>query len=204
MTNKRTIIYYKNKVMRMRCKDDEKQLKIKNAVIKLILAEGFHGVSISKIAKEAGVSPATVYVYYDSKETMLRDIYHECGEQIYAYILNRVDRSRGGAHFVESVMNAYFSYIIEYGEEFFFVEQFTSCPALVGGCCALEGDALVARLFDDLKRRQVIKNVNNQIIASVLFNPVKTIAVQHYHHEQEARQILKELVPIIQSALLLK
>ncbi len=46
----------------MRKRDDEKEKSIKEAVIKLILEEGFHGTSISKIAKVAGVSPATVYI----------------------------------------------------------------------------------------------------------------------------------------------
>ena len=50
----------------MRRKDDEKQRCIKNAVVQLILEEGFQGASVSKIAKSAGVSPATVYIYYDT------------------------------------------------------------------------------------------------------------------------------------------
>ena len=50
----------------MRRKDDDKEKSIKEAVVKLILQEGFHGTSISKIAKLAGVSPATVYIYYEN------------------------------------------------------------------------------------------------------------------------------------------
>ncbi|HBT91674.1 MAG TPA: TetR/AcrR family transcriptional regulator, partial [Ruminococcaceae bacterium] len=64
--------------MDTRKKDDEKQRNIKNAVVRLILKEGFQGASIAKIAQSAGVSPATVYIYYDSKEDMLQDIYREC------------------------------------------------------------------------------------------------------------------------------
>ncbi|HWP96959.1 MAG TPA: TetR/AcrR family transcriptional regulator [Syntrophomonadaceae bacterium] len=186
----------------MRCRDDEKQQNIKRAVIKLILAEGFHGISISKIAREAGVSPATVYVYYDSKEAMLRDIYRECGEQIYSYILARIDCDKGGARLVESMVQAYYSYIAEYGEQFYFVEQFTSCPALVGKCSGLEGNFRIGCLFDELKQKRVIKDVNNHIIAAILFNPVKSIAVQYNKQGAEAGTILAELIPIIQEALL--
>lgn len=185
----------------MRCKDDEKQQNIKRAVIKLILAEGFHGLSISKIAKEAGVSPATVYVYYENKEAMLYDIYRECGEQIYSFILGRIESNSGGEQFIESMVQAYYTYIVEYGEEFYFVEQFTSCPALVGKCSGLEGNARIASLFEDLKRRQIIKDLNNQIISAILFNPVKSIAVL-YRQNPEARTILAELIPVIQEALL--
>ena len=51
----------------MRRRDDEKERRIKDAVIELMLEEGFHGTSISKIARKAEVSPATVYIYYESK-----------------------------------------------------------------------------------------------------------------------------------------
>lgn len=189
----------------MRSRDDEKQQNIKQAVIKLILSEeGFHGVSMSKIAKEAGVSPATVCVYYDNKEAMLRDIYRECGEQLYSYVLGRINCDMGGAKFVETMIDAYYTYIVEYGEEFTFVEQFTSCPALVGKCSGLEGNSRIDLLFDDLKRKRVIKNVNNHAIAAILFNPVKSIAVKYYQQEEEGRSLLAELIPMIQDALLVQ
>ncbi|MBQ6372233.1 MAG: helix-turn-helix transcriptional regulator, partial [Oscillospiraceae bacterium] len=52
----------------MRFKDLDKQQRIKEAMVSLILREGIDGTSVSKIAREAGVSPATIYVYYESKE----------------------------------------------------------------------------------------------------------------------------------------
>ena len=58
----------------MRRKDDEKEQRIRHAVIELMLQEGFNGTSIAKIARLAGVSPATVYIYYENKEEMLQDI----------------------------------------------------------------------------------------------------------------------------------
>ncbi|WP_094092917.1 TetR/AcrR family transcriptional regulator [Paenibacillus physcomitrellae] len=38
---------------------------------------GFAETSISKIAKKAGVSAATIYIYYENKEDMLSKIYFE-------------------------------------------------------------------------------------------------------------------------------
>ena len=55
----------------MRFKDEDKRQRIKDALVRLILRDGIDGVSVSKIAREAGVSPATIYVYYTSKEDML-------------------------------------------------------------------------------------------------------------------------------------
>ena len=90
----------------MRKKDDEKERSIKDAVIKLILQEGFHGASISKIAKLAGVSPATVYIYFDNKENMLQDIYTEYSEEIFDYLLDRVDIKMTGQQLLEVLIRS--------------------------------------------------------------------------------------------------
>lgn len=186
----------------MRKKDDSKQQNIKQAVIKLILAEGFHGASISKIAKEAGVSPATVYVYYESKETMLQDIYREYHEQVYTYLSNRVRRDMSGAQFIESLVRGYYSYIIECGEAFYFVEQFSGCPALMGGCTVVEARSKISLLFDELKKRQIIKDVDNASITAILFTPVKSIVLQYHNKGTVAAPVLNDLIQMIQDALL--
>lgn len=51
--------------------------RIMNAGLELFAAEGYHLSSISKIAKRAGVSKGLMYNYFDSKETLLREIMFE-------------------------------------------------------------------------------------------------------------------------------
>jgi len=186
----------------MRRKDDNKQQNIKQAVIKVILAEGFHGASISKIAKEAGVSPATVYVYYESKEAMLQDIYQEYHEQVYTYLSGQVRKDMSGAQFIESLVRGYYSYIIECGEAFYFVEQFSSCPALLGGCPGIEARSKISLLLDELKMRRIIKDVDNASITAILFTPVKSIALQYHKRGTVEAPILNDLIQMIQDALL--
>ncbi len=59
----------------MRHKDDNKHQAICDAAIGLITANGFADTSISKIAKVANVSPATIYVYFENKEDLLNKVY---------------------------------------------------------------------------------------------------------------------------------
>jgi AcrR family transcriptional regulator len=186
----------------MRRKDDIKQQNIKQAVIKLILAEGFHGASIYKIAKEAGVSPATVYVYYENKDAMLHDIYREYYDEVYCYLGNQVKREKSGEQFIECLIRAYYTYIIEYGEEFYFVEQFSSCPALRCRCQVSQERSQLSILLDDFKKKQIIKNVDNASISAILFNPVKSIAIKYQGRNEEADAMLSDLIKMIQDALL--
>lgn len=48
--------------------------RIMNAGLELFATEGYHLSSISRIAKRAGVSKGLMYNYFDSKETLLREI----------------------------------------------------------------------------------------------------------------------------------
>lgn len=186
----------------MRKKDDEKQRNIKKAVIKLILEEGFHGTSMSKIAREAGVSPATVYIYYENKDMMLQDIYREYSEEIFRYILTKVNNNMDGRQLIENLIRNYYLYIHEHDEIFYFVEQFSSCPALSNQCDVMRSINSLYSLFDELKRRRIFKAFRNDNILAIIFSPIKAISNSPCSSDEEKMDILQEMIKIIQDALL--
>jgi len=186
----------------MRRKDDEKEKSIKEAVIKLILQEGFHGTSISKIAKAAGVSPATVYIYYENKEVMLQDIYLEYSEEIYGYLLDKLKDASGGKEFIEILVKEYYAYIKENDEVFHFVDQFSSCPALVGQCSERRGISNLIKLLEEMKENKILKDFKNDNLIAILFSPIKNIAINKCIDEFQKVELLKEMMRIMQEALL--
>ena len=90
----------------MRKKDEEKVQRIKEAVASLMMEEGWSGTSISKIARKAEVSPATVYTYFDSKEDMLQCIYMEYSEHVFSYLTRQVEPEMDGAQIIETLMRS--------------------------------------------------------------------------------------------------
>jgi len=186
----------------MRRKDDEKEKSIKQAVIKLILEEGFHGTSISKIAKVAGVSPATVYIYYENKEVMLQDIYFEYSEEIFDYLFSKLHNEMDGEELIEKLVRGYYTYIQENGEIFHFVDQFSSCPALASQCSERKGITNLNNLLEEMKKKRVVKDFQNDNLIAILFYPVKSIATKQCIGEVEQAELLKEMIRIVQDALL--
>lgn len=186
----------------MRRKDDEKQLNIKNAVIQLILEEGFQGASISKIARIAGVSPATVYIYYDNKEAMLRDIYQECSEDAAHYLIRCLRPGMDGEEIIAELIRGYYEYITGNREVFYFIEQFSTCPALCAGCVSTQGPAYLSRLLAELKQKQIFNNFDTDNLYAVLFSPVKMIACRSCASGVSSSDRLNELIGIIQKALI--
>lgn len=54
-----------------------KREAILDATLELISEHGFHGTSMAMIWKKAGVAAGTIYHYFDSKETLIRELYGE-------------------------------------------------------------------------------------------------------------------------------
>ena len=57
--------------------DSAKRRQIMDGARKVFLAQGFDGASMGEIARAAGVSKGTLYVYFDSKEKLFETITHE-------------------------------------------------------------------------------------------------------------------------------
>lgn len=66
----------------MRSRDEVKGKAVINATIKIVNEIGFASASIAKIAKEAGVSVGTIYIYHKNKEDLVLSVYYEVKEQI--------------------------------------------------------------------------------------------------------------------------
>ena len=55
----------------MRTRNTEKEQLVKEKTVELIVKDGFEGFSINKLAKLCGISVATLYIYYKSKDDLL-------------------------------------------------------------------------------------------------------------------------------------
>jgi len=61
----------------MRIRDVNKEITIREKAIEMVVNHGFDGLSMHKLAKEAGVSVATIYIYFKDREDLLQQLYTE-------------------------------------------------------------------------------------------------------------------------------
>lgn len=188
----------------MRRRDDEKEQRIKEAVIEVVLAEGFGGASISKIARCAGVSPATVYIYHENKESMLQAIYLECAEEMYGALLSSVQGKQNGHQIIESLIMSYFQFVMEHEKLSSFVEQFASSPALTHNCSEVKGFTKMMELVEKWQEEHIFRPYNTINVYALLFHPVKMLAAGAISYHADATELLKELIQITQAALLVE
>lgn len=162
----------------MRVKDDRKQEALFLATIKLVNKIGFAASSVSKIAKEAGVSPATLYVYYQNKEDLLVSTYLEIKRDMGAVTLTDMDESAPVRDILHRVWRNMFAYVAENTEEFKFTEQFSYSPysQLVDKDEVQQNFLPVIRTVQRGIEEKIIKDVNLDILGAFLFFPIFKLA----------------------------
>ena len=184
----------------MRTRDYEKQQRIKEAMVRLILREGINGASVSKIAREAGVSPATIYIYYTSKEDLLSAVFREYAYQSYQELDRRLRPEMGPAELIEAIVRGYYAYTVEHEEIFSFVEQCAHCPTLAEYVSQQECCGGIFELLHRYQARWQLRRCSDLNLAAVLIAPVRFLAMNRGGGSPEPQ--LRELVAMLQRLLI--
>jgi len=186
----------------MRVRDENKQRRIKEAMVSLILREGIDGTSISKIAREAGVSAATIYVYYENKDEMLAETFREYAHQPYQYIMQCVRPEMSGSELIETMVRSCYAFSVEHEEIFSFVEQCSHCPSLSEHVCEKDCSGDILKMIHSYQEAGVLRRCSDWNMAAVLFSPVRWLAANRGMIHSDTEKLLDELVLMIQEMLL--
>ena len=63
----------------MRTRDTNKEEIVKQKTIEMIVKNGIEGFAMNRLAKECGISVATLYIYYTDKEDLIKKVGTELG-----------------------------------------------------------------------------------------------------------------------------
>ncbi len=187
----------------MRNRDYEKQQRIKEAMVQLILREGINGASVAKIAREAGVSPATIYIYYTNKEEMLTEVFAECSHESYQYLMCRVRPEMDAAELIDTIVRSYYSYTVEHEEIFSFIEQCSRCPTLSETVSERECSCDLMDLLHEYQQRGLVRRCSDLNLGAVLFSPVRFLAMHSKAPDTQIRSELDELSRMLQDLLII-
>lgn len=64
----------------------DKRDRILQAAVKVFAKNGFHATRVSEVAKAAGVADGTIYLYFDSKESLLVSLFEDRVEKLLAFM----------------------------------------------------------------------------------------------------------------------
>jgi len=162
----------------MRTKDERKKEALFKATVKLVNEIGFASSSVSKIAREAQVSPSTIYVFFKNKEDLLVSTYIELKRSLSAALLEDFDDSLPIRDIIKKAWFGIFRYITGNLEEYDYLEQFANSPysALVDQEIIEQEFLPFIAVLEHGITQKIIKNANMNIIVAFMFNPISRLA----------------------------
>lgn len=158
----------------MRNKDEAKREEIIRATVKLVNEIGFASSSVAKIAEEADVSPATIYIYFKNKEELLVTTYVEMKQLLGRALLKDFDETRPPRDILRTFWFNGVEFMSKNRDFFQYSEQFSNSPyaSLVD---AREVDKYFEPLLKVLERgksQKIIKDVPFDVLAAFVFYPI--------------------------------
>lgn len=162
----------------MRIKDEEKRRALFEATIKVVHELGFASSSVSKIAKEAGVSPSTLYIYHKNKEDLLAATYMEVKRAMGQILGGEFNESTPVYDVLQPVWRQMFEYTIAKPLHYRYVEQFTNSPymALIDQTDLQQYSCSILQVIQRGIEQKIIKDVDQSFLAAFLFHPIPFLA----------------------------
>lgn len=112
----------------MRTRDESKEKAIHEEALKLIVTEGFDGLSMHKVAKAANVSPATIYIYYKDREDLICQMAAQEIDQLLEASLHNFDPQMSFAEGLRVQWHNRANYFMEHPLQMKFMEQIRYSP----------------------------------------------------------------------------
>lgn len=166
----------------MRIKDENKNEAIFNATISLLSEIGFSEISMSKIAKRAGVSPSTIYVYFENKEDMINKLYISVKKKMATHMIPGIEGITSVKEAFEILMTNLRDFVLNNKEEFLFLEQFSNSPWITK-LCPVELEETFEPLFILVKTGQeqkILKDLDPKFLLMYCYFPIVQIAKDHF------------------------
>lgn len=165
----------------MRTRDKSKERSLRDQALKMIVKEGFDGLSMHKLAKAAGVSPATIYIYFKDRDDLILQLYVEEMKKMSEATLVDFDpaMSFDAGLKVQWINRAH--YCIKHPLQSHFMEQMRFSPLYERAIKATDG-AFIATMrsfvANAIKRKELIR-VPVEIYWSIAFAPLYQLIKFH-------------------------
>ena len=160
-------------------KSIDKRNALIKATIELVNNNGFHATPMSKIAKMANASPATIYLYFENKQDLVNKTYIEVKAKYTAYAFDNYDATMP----IEEGFNLIWHRIAEFKlkecENAMFLAQCDNTP-MIDEPSRIEGIKHLQPLLDlwgKGKKEGIVKPMSDYLLYAYAINPLSFLMI---------------------------
>jgi AcrR family transcriptional regulator len=152
----------------VRTKDIHKVDVIFKASLELIRKEGLAGMTMSKLAAKAGMATGTLYIYFNSKEELLRKLYERLNRESAARFMKGYDTGQPFLPGLKLVWLNYLKHRIKYHDESVFLEQYYRSPYISGDELQM-AESMKKPVHEMIRRGKAEKLIREDVDDEMLF-----------------------------------
>jgi len=179
-----------------------KQEQIIQAVYRLVQRDGLVNLAMSKIAKEAGVATATIYIYYDSKTALLSQLYRDVKIKIDGGLDEAVQPTDDVVAQLATCLKYFATATMTYPDEYQFMMAINNSLEVIDEATQAFSNEMGKPLFDLFDAMMADKRFKQLTVEEALaftFAPIEALATKRTEQFSEAE--LDRLVQMCLDAL---
>ncbi|WP_178988513.1 TetR/AcrR family transcriptional regulator [Winogradskyella schleiferi] len=160
-------------------KSIDKRNALVKATIELVNNNGFHATPMSKIAKMANVSPATIYLYFENKQDLVNKTYVEVKAEYTKYAFATYDETMPVEKGFKLIWNRIADFKLKESENAMFLAQCDNTP-MIDEQSRNEGIKHLQPLLDLWTRGKeegIIKPLSDYILYAYAINPLSFLMI---------------------------
>ena len=168
-------------------KSQLKREALVKATLNLVNNNGFHAAPMSKIAKTAGVSPGTIYLYFENKQDLINQVYIEVKAAFTQFAFKDYDKNLSVENGFELIWKNIAEFKLKEVEEAMFLSQCDNTP-MIDESSRKEGLKHLRPLLDLWERGKkegIIKLVSPYMLYAFSIYPIAFLM------NMQQRQLLK-------------
>lgn len=172
-------------------KSIDKRNALIKATIQLVNNSGFHATPMSKIAKMANVSPATIYLYFENKQDLVNQTYLEVKTKYTDFVFKTYNENTSVKTGFELIWKRIAEFNINECEYSFFLNQCNNSP-IIDEPSRKEGIRHLQPLLDLWERGKkegVIKPISNYILYAYSINPLSFLMIAQKQDEFQLTKV---------------
>lgn len=169
----------------MRTRDENKEKAIKQKAMEIVVKEGLDGLSMQKLAKAAGVSPATIYIYFKDREDLIVKLCTELSRELLQESLRNFDPEMSFEEGLKIQWKNRAAHFISHPLEVQFIEQIrysTLYDQVMKSLNHSFKEAMGKFVYNAIQRKELVK-LPFEVYWSVAFAPLYQLIKFHSQGE---------------------